>query len=79
MNGAKTVFLVAVAALLSGCSVTRGDCEFMLPTERERCLHANATSEKAVKERAAASSKDEKPFTIQKDRADASRSESRAP
>ncbi|MEO6187041.1 MAG: hypothetical protein ABIP38_12155 [Steroidobacteraceae bacterium] len=79
MNIVKIAFFVAGVVLLSGCTVTRGDCEFMLPTERERCLQANASSEKALRERAAALRKDHKPFTVQKDSTDPSRIESRAP
>jgi hypothetical protein len=66
------IILLTGLTLLGGCTVTRGDCEFMLPTERERCLHANASSEQALKERAAAMRKEEKPFTLQRDKAEAS-------
>jgi hypothetical protein len=73
------IALLAAAALLGGCTVSRGDCEFMLQTERERCLHANASSEQALKERAAASRKQEKPFTLQRGKADEAQSASPAP
>ena len=43
-----------VLLALSACANTvaiRSDCESMLPTERERCLHANESNRKYVEER----------------------------
>jgi len=75
----RQIALLATAALLAGCTVSRGNCEFMLHTERERCLQANESNEQALKERAAAKRKAEKPFSLQQEKTGDSRSESQIP
>jgi uncharacterized protein YceK len=52
-------------ALLSGCvTVRRGDCEFMLPTERDRCVQANKSSDEALKSRKESKSDGQRPFVM---------------
>jgi hypothetical protein len=63
MKALTAATLVVIAGILSGCTVSRGNCEFMLPAERERCLRANESSEEAVKSRAEAQRGDEKPMS----------------
>lgn len=44
---------MACLGLLGGCStVSHSECQFMLPTERDRCVRANASNEAAMEERA---------------------------
>jgi hypothetical protein len=53
--------------LLSGCAgmtLQRGDCEFMLPTERERCLRANESNRQIAEDRVKAKRAAEKPSDI---------------
>jgi hypothetical protein len=61
------------AVMLAGCSAmssvsaSRGDCEFMLPAERERCLRANATNEEALETRRERRRTAEEPFPMPTD------------
>ena len=66
MKGLQGVLVVMSLALLSGCSVTaaRGQCEFMLPTERERCLQANKSNEEALKSRRESKRDAKQPFVL---------------
>jgi hypothetical protein len=76
MSRTTTRFLAACllgAAMLPGCSSTstvtaaRGDCEFMMPTERERCLRANAANAEALRTRNAERRNAEQPFVMPTD------------
>jgi hypothetical protein len=63
MKALTAATLVAIIGILAGCSVSRGDCAFMLPVERDRCLSANQSSAEAVNSRAEAQRGDEKPMS----------------
>lgn len=66
MKSHHLVCAVVSIVLLSGCSVTakRGECEFMLPSERERCLQANKANEEALKTRRESKRETQRPFVV---------------
>jgi hypothetical protein len=76
MSTTKISFIGACilgAVALCGCSsmssvsASRGDCEFMMPTERERCLRANATNAQALEARRDEKRRAEEPFSMPTD------------
>jgi hypothetical protein len=67
MKSARVLPCLAGTLLLSACSgmtAVRGQCEFMLPVERDRCLRANESSRDAVKTRAEERRAAERPISI---------------
>jgi hypothetical protein len=51
MSFRPTIVLILVPLLLSGCTVSRGNCEQVSLTERERCMAANEDSRTKVEAR----------------------------
>jgi hypothetical protein len=51
MKSASVAFLLLATLSISACSVSRGYCESVYVTERERCLKANEDSRSKVEAR----------------------------